>query len=56
MEQFLAELLTDALLTFDESYQKCYNDHILQLERLLEDALGVRLAPPLIISVPKVKP
>ena len=47
LECFLAELLTDALLTFNDDYEKCYTDHIHQLERLLHDALVIKLSPPI---------
>ena len=45
MENFLAELLSDALQTFNDDYNDAYNQHVAQMERLLNDALAVKPAP-----------
>lgn len=37
MEDFIAELLTDALTTFDGEYNSACNEYICQLERFVED-------------------
>lgn len=50
METFLAELLADALMTFNESYNSAYNEHIQQLERLLEETQSRTLMPPILTT------
>lgn len=42
MEQFLAELLTNALLEFNETYNKASNEQIESLMRMTEDALALK--------------
>ena len=49
MEDFLDNLLTDALQTFNDDYNAAYNQHVAQLERLLNDALGIKLAQPIVM-------
>ena len=44
MEHFLTELLTDALLTFNEDYNKAYNEQVQRLQQLLEE-LQARTLP-----------
>jgi hypothetical protein len=46
MEQFLAELLEDALLTFKDTYTKAYNEYLGHLEALLDDAVKLKPAAP----------
>jgi hypothetical protein len=49
MERFLTELLTDALLTYNESFNRCYSEHVEQLWRLLNEKQAMTSPPPLII-------
>ena len=48
METFLTRLLIHALVTFDETYNKGYNEHIEQMWRLLQEKQA--LTPPTIIA------
>lgn len=50
MEYWLAELLTDALLTFNNDYNRAYNEHVHRLERLVEDAQNCSLPRPILIK------
>jgi hypothetical protein len=50
MEHFLAEVLTDALMTFNETYNKAYEQHVQQLERLLTDDYVTRISNPVILG------
>ena len=48
MEQFLAEVLVDALLTYNDTYLVAYNQHVHQMERMMEAYVGTALPPSVI--------
>jgi hypothetical protein len=49
VEDFLVELLMDALLTFNEDYNRCYNEQIVRMEGLVRDAQMTKLPEPFVI-------
>jgi hypothetical protein len=52
MEYFLTELLTDALLTFNETYNAAYDEQIHRLERMLEEKQNFSLPQPILMRIP----
>jgi hypothetical protein len=52
MEYFLTELLTDALLTFNETYNAASDEQINRLERMLEEKQNFALPQPILMRIP----